>query len=347
MENLKQHYHRDPAGSTDALKSRFIEVYERKNPPEIEPYIQLLKRANQLLDNETENIRPYDSSGLPGGLIYLKEDIPTIIVPDIHGRMDFFLSLLFATESDGDSILDKTARETLQILCLGDGFHSERRGADRWKKALDEFKDSYEKHNHMDDEMRENLGVMEMVQELKLAFPDHFHFLKGNHENIANEKGEGNFPFRKYAFEGPMVMEYVTKFYGEAFLKTYYEFEKKLPLLAVGNGFLVSHSEPAAFFDKESVIEYRENPHVVEGLTWTDNDAAEEGSVQRMLQYYLGDTGPGLYFGGHRPVTGMYNLRAEGKYVQIHNPDKFIVTLVKNGRAFDPERNIIEIPNKM
>ena len=162
--------------------------------------------------------------------------------------------------------------------------------------------------------MREGLGTMEMVMETKLAFPAHFHFLKGNHENIANEEGEGNFPFRKFALEGAMVEDYLRRFYGEETLGTWARFEKQLPLLAVGSPFLASHAEPRDFYPRDRVVGYRDDPEVVAGLTWTDNDEAEPGSVAGMLEHYLGlEAAAARYFGGHRPIGGAYGLRADGQ----------------------------------
>jgi hypothetical protein len=197
----------------------------------------------------------------------------------------------------------------------------------------------------MDEEMGESLGIMEMVMEVKSAFPRYFHFLKGNHENIANEQGGGNHPFRKYAYEGSMVTQYVRQFYGDEFFESYYEFEKNLPLFAIGKNFVVSHAEPAVFFEREDIVNYRDRPDVVEGLTWTANDEAEDDSVERMLEYYLqtDEHHELYYFGGHRPVRGTYELRANGRYVQIHNPERFIIALIQPEGEIDLEGDILEV----
>ena len=66
-----------------------------------------------------------------------------------------------------------------------------------------------------------------------------------------------------------------------------------------------------------------------------------------MLEYYVGsdNSTSSLYFGGHRVITGLYNLRAGGKYVQIHNPDKFIIALIQPDKEIDLEEDIVEIEN--
>jgi hypothetical protein len=230
----------------------------------------------------------------------------------------------------------------LQVLCLGDGMHAEARAAARWKAAQREFVDGYRRHARMDEEMRESLGLMQMVMECKAAFPHRFHFLKGNHENIANEEGGGNHPFVKFALEGFMVADYMRLFYGAEILAGHYDFEKQLPLLAVGSGFLASHAEPAEFYPWERVVACRDDPQVVLGLTWTGDEEAEDGSVRRMLEHYLGQAEEGYYFGGHRPVRG-FNLRADGRYVQIHDPERWVLGLLPADGRIDPQRDILDI----
>jgi hypothetical protein len=274
----------------------------------------------------------------------LAPDIPTIMVPDLHARMELVLTVLAQKDEQDVPVADRLAAGQLQILFLGDGFHAESRAVARWQAALEEFKGGYRKHSHMDAEMRESLGVMQMVMALKRHYPNHFHFLKGNHENITNEQGEGNYPFLKFANEGLMVRIYMEHFYGEEILEVYAKLEKSFPLLAVGGNFLASHAEPAWFIPKEEVVEYRRMPQVVYGLTWTDNEEAEPGSVQQMLEHYLGEEGASsaFHFGGHRPVRGGYNLRSDGLYVQIHDPDRYVVAVLPAGKPIDLDRDIRE-----
>jgi hypothetical protein len=242
----------------------------------------------------------------------------------------------------GSRVLDRLAEGSIQVVCVGDGFHAEGRAAARWEEALEEFRNGYRRHEAMDAEMQESLGLMEMVMELKIAHPRYFHFLKGNHENITNEQGEGNFPFMKFANEGLMVLVYVRSFFGEDVLQAHASFEKRLPLLAVGRNFLVSHAEPAGYFSREDLLEYRERPEVVYGLTWTDNGEAEDGSVDEMLTGYLGEEQAqrAYYFGGHRPVRGRFAARAGGRYLQIHNPESYVAAVLPGEGEIDPERDI-------
>ena len=324
------------------LVRRLAEIRDRPAPPALEAYADALERARQALASEPIEVRPADPSGLPGGVVRLARGLPTLLVPDLHARLDFFLGMLEWRGSGGLSVLDSLEEGGLQVLCLGDGMHAEARAARRWKAAQREFTDGYRRHANMDEEMRESLGLMEMVMECKSAFSGRFHFLKGNHENIANEEGGGNHPFVKFALEGFMVADYMRLFYGEEILASHYAFEKQLPLLAVGSGFLASHAEPAQFFPWERVVAYRDDPLVVLGLTWTGDGEAETDSVRRMLEHYLGEAESSYYFGGHRPVRGL-NLRADGRYVQIHDPERWVLGLLPADGRIEPQRDILDI----
>ncbi len=324
------------------LALRLAEIRDRPAPPDPAGYAESLQRALQTLSAEPPEVRPADPRGLPGGVVRLAPGLPTLLVPDLHARLDFFLGLLEWRPADGARVREGLEAGELQVLCLGDGMHAEARALRRWKAAQKEFVDGYHRHAHMDEEMRESLGLMQMVMECKTAFPGRFHFLKGNHENIANEEGGGNHPFVKFALEGFMVADYMRLFYGSQILAAHYEFEKQLPLLAVGGSFLASHAEPAQFFPWERVVGFRDDPQVVLGLTWTADEEAEAGSVQRMLEHYLGRAEDAYYFGGHRPVRG-FNLRADGRYVQIHDPERWVLGLLPADGRIDPGRDILDI----
>ena len=330
------------------LMRRLGGIFRRSGPPDADSYGEILAEALEALEGESPLRRPTDDDGRPGGLVLLDPGLPTIVVPDLHARMDFFLAVLGYEAEEGHKTIELLEEGRLQVVCLGDGVHAESRAAQRWQAAQAEFLDGFRLHRNMDEEMRESLGVMEMVMEVKRRYPALFHFLKGNHENIANESGGGNLPFRKFALEGIMVVAYMRQFYGSQLLAQYARMEKDLPLLAIGTGFLLSHAEPATFFPPHRVIGYRSDAEVVEGLTWTDNDEAEPGSVEQMLSYYLGEEAAldAYYLGGHRPAVGSHRLRAGGRYVQIHDPDRFVIAHLPASGPIELERDIVRIDER-
>lgn len=325
-----------------SMKKLFTEILNRNTIPDASLYLEKVDKALKVLNNENSSIRPDSSDGGPGGIIHLYHDIPTIIVPDIHARKELIVSLL-NLHSEDKTFFQLLADKQLQVVCVGDGFHSELQGKQRWLDAYSEYEKGYKKHKNIDLEMQDCLGLMEMIMELKTAFPDNFHFLKGNHENIKNEETGGDHPFRKFVLEGEMVKTWVERFMGEYFLDKYSDFETKLPLLAIGENFVISHAEPRRFYEEDEIRDYHRD--TIHGLTWTANGESEEGSVRAMLDYYLPekDTGEKLYFGGHRIINTRYKLRADGMFVQIHNPWNLQVVYIKPDSKIDLDKDIIDI----
>ncbi|MDR2901071.1 MAG: metallophosphoesterase [Treponema sp.] len=326
-----------------AILNDLKKIAARRNLPEEKIYLELVNKTIDVLQHESPDIRPQDSSGVSGGLLTFTENIPTVIVPDLHGRTDFFLNILEYSLFGRKMLLESLAEGTIRLLCLGDAFHGERRAKARWKRAHKSFLQGDIMSSAMIQEMAENFALMEMIMRCKCAFPQHMHFLKGNHENILNEEGEGNHPFLKYAEEGEMVLDFVLRRYGKPFLQTYAQLEKSFPLCVIGERFLASHAEPECFYTKEELINTRKFPDVILGLTWTNNGAAAKNAVAKMLAEYLPLVPDAMYFGGHRPVEDQFSLRAENRFIQIHNPERQNVAIVPADRRFNPETDIKHI----
>jgi hypothetical protein len=231
------------------------------------------------------------------------------------------------------------------LVCLGDAFHSEgEAGSRRWKAAMREFASGWATRAAMDEEMGKALACVELILRAKETFPYNFHYLKGNHDNIVNEDAHGDHGFYKFALEGEMAASWFELSYGPDLQAEYRRLELSLPLAARGKRFVASHAEPAFALSAEDIVGYRDRPEVVEALTWTPNDGAGPGSVAASLLALLGPgAGGARWFGGHRPVSGLYALRQGGLYVQFHNPDRRVVAFIRPGESPDPARVIREI----
>jgi hypothetical protein len=323
----------------------------RGRPPEPEALAALVAEVQALLDAEPPSLRPRDPEGLPGGLLDLP-DLPVLILPDLHGRVDFLAAALAWEPPLGlagsPSLALLLERGEALLLCLGDAFHTEGPGAaKRWTGALREFRGGWTRHLLMDEEMGAVLSCVELILRAKAAFPKVFHYLKGNHDNIADEEGRGDHSFYKFALEGAMTASWFALRFGAELAAAYRRLELSLPLAARGLRFVASHAEPAFPLRPQDIVGYRRRPEVVEALTWTPNDVAQPDSVPDSLAALLGsaagDTGA-LWFAGHRPVPGLYALRQGGRFVQFHNPLKRVVVFLRPGEAPDPARCVLELP---
>ena len=88
------------------------------------------------------------------------------------------------------------------------------------------------------------------------------------------------------------------------------------------------------------------NREIIFDFTWTANDEAEKNSVYKFLEEYFPGDSMSLMFGGHRPVKDKFLERANGRYLQIHNPDENIAVYIQNMSEFSKERNILILPKR-
>lgn len=334
------------------IRNLLQSYFDSPDLPDNDVLLGLLESVASVLEGENPLYRPLDCEKRPGGLLDFTdsrfEKLPLLIVPDLHGRTKFILDIL-DFKFGSQSVLELLLGGRIMVLCVGDIFHSENRGRERWKQAFEDFMAGNLVNDSLKEEMRENLSLLEMILSLKSAFASHFHILKGNHENIMNENHRaqyGNVPFRKFCDEGNMVREFLQHHYDDLILHEIYCFENSLPVCAAFRNCIVSHAEPLSFYSRKQIINYHDKDSMVTfGLTWTANDDAEEGSVEHLFDELLPKPfrDRALYFSGHRPVLGKYALRQNDRLVQIHNPDMEQVALLIPGREFEPEKYIIDV----
>lgn len=305
----------------------------------------LLREIIDILSFEDVSYRPKTEDGREGGFLIFDDDLPTILVPDLHARYNF-LKKLFSYKRISNqnlSVYELMKENKLRVICLGDGLHSEKRGKERWLNAYKEYLNGNILNKYIRKEMAEGLSLMCLVMQTKCAFPRNFHFLKGNHENILNETSDGNFSFFKFASEGEMCFDFMVNQYGVETTELYAAFETKLPLFVKGKNFLASHAEPAFFMNKNQLINSMSDGNIIKALTWTRNGDVEDFPAVQMLDEFLPEFPTSLYFAGHRPVYDNFALRENNRFVQIHNPEKMNVVYIDPNRKFNFETDFISL----
>jgi len=342
---------------SDPFYNKIHELYAEQRLPSYDELLKTADRTASVLDAEDEVYCPRARNGKPGALLDFTKlpELPLIVVPDLHARTYFLLNVLdfvpgdgfFDKSLEGKSVLDALELGAVRVVCVGDALHAEQRARGRWLEALLDFDNGTTDGKAMREEMEEGLTLLELVMACKCRFPATFHFLKGNHENITNRCGGGNFPFCKFANEGEMVMRFMRHVYGDDVLHIISCCEDMLPLIAAFPGCIISHAEPRRAFTRDELINARQNPEVVAGLTWTENAGADQGSVKAVMNGLLGSTGPAhaVYLAGHRPVSGRYALRQDGLFIQFHNTEMQNVALVLPGKKFNPDIDIVSVVN--
>lgn len=313
--------------------------------PSHDELFDLTDFVSTMLEEEKTEYRPKASDGSTGSLVdFSSSDVPVLVVPDIHARPFFLLNILnFRLENlKGITVFDALHSKKIRLVCVGDILHSERNTKERWQAALAESEEEVFTGPAMTAEMLDGLSVLSGFLMLKKFFPEYVHILKGNHENIFNSTGNGDFSFRKYADEGQMVKHFMQEYYGDDIIYMIHCVERALPLVFAGKKCVVSHAEPEHSYSKQQLIDARIIEGVVESLTWTDNNEADSGSVESIISNLCAENDV-VYFGGHRPVVENYEYRQNGKFIQIHNPSKQNVSFVDNKKLFNPDEDIYEV----
>ena len=315
--------------------------------PSYEYIYSLTEQVCNVLANEPTSYRQANCVGEPGGLLKLYEKssrcLPAVIVPDIHARPDFLKNILnFPLPKIRLTVKQALEQQLIDVICVGDAVHTELYSS-RWKLISHEFETGIHTGHFMQDEMILNLSTLCALMSLKIAYPQNFHFLKGNHENILNCSYGGDYAFFKYADEGEMVKLFIQDYYDDKLLNLIARYENLLPLAAYGKNYVISHAEPAAAFTREQLVDAKFDEAVVEGLIWTRNGQVKKSTVNEIMTELLGKAAAkkAFYFTGHRPVKEDFALRQEGRLVQIHNPRRQNIVLVWPNKSFDFEKNIL------
>lgn len=344
---------RDQAESIVRLLGSFVDAAKA---PEPQVFFTQVEEAVEALEGESDKIRLRTPEGRPGGLVQI--DSPWIlVVPDLHARIRLLWGILRSRLSQVPeySVLELILQHRLCLLCLGDIPHSEgSQAARRWYRAaesrLSDPGTAGIFNPFMEEEMALSLGSLCLVMKLKTMLGGGFHCLKGNHDNLSNSAEDGDLPFYKYAQEGPMGAEWLELRYGLPGLQLLRRYELLLPLAARGRSFCASHAQPAFAFGYEDILEYRSNPRLVRALIWTGNGEALPRAAEQSLNALLpSNPSPTAlrWISGHRPVTGSYALKAEGRLVQIHNPERSQAALLKDDAdAAHAELSIVQLDEK-
>ncbi len=171
----------------------------------------LIQDVNRLMEQEA--LRPRDSRGLPGGLLQLPAGPTPIVVADLHAQVDNLLVVL-----SHNGFLEALERGDACLVIIGDAVHSERDG------GLEEMDDS--------------ILMMDLIFRLKLRFPEHFFFIRGNHDSFGEEISKGGVP------QGLLWKRALNKARGKDYRKAMQRFYDLLPYVVVSADFCAAHAAP-------------------------------------------------------------------------------------------------------
>lgn len=275
------------------------------------------------------------------GFKELSDDLPSLIIPDIHARRRELYTLLFSRHMDGERYVDKIIRGELQLVCLGDYMHSENPA--KWVQiaAMNVDFDSENlsvsglksSTHYLDQEMTDSLGVVALLMCLKRLQPDNVVLLEGNHENALHQKGpkglaENQSLTKNQVPFGEICKHWFIRNFGDQRAEQYALFENKLPLIVTNSIFVAAHSRPDDHAIKMSVKEIAaKSPQAVVSFTWTRSNES--------LMPFLQEKGwpRRNYFSGHEHQKSY--VITDGQNMVINDKERLTAVWVEYGLIHD------------
>ncbi|MBU1863351.1 MAG: hypothetical protein KKH94_06810 [Candidatus Omnitrophica bacterium] len=361
---------------------------------DITPYIE------RFLKEKKDALYPInEKTGRADGIIQLDSDKPYLIIPDLHARREQLVELLFTslekviaednrayyaawfTEQDFQkTILELLSERKIQVIQLGDLMHSEKKEV--WNSGTGIFPHELVKGNfnvlkdetpRMDKEMTDGLGVAAIVMLLKQTFPDNFHILKGNHDNINNvynketdsldetaetfDKETGN----SFVMKGWALLTQTGKLWGDKrlgtdFMNAYAEWENRLPIFAIGKNFTASHSEPADTHQKEEINE--RTGRIVYNFTWARKEDEKKRRIfgthviPVLQNIFQAAWGKKAHISGHDTIginDGIKDMVDDKRLLIVNHKEQLTALFVKPTDIFNKdawEKIVIPTPEK-
>lgn len=262
----------------------------------------------------------------------------------MHGQRDYLMQLL-EMKYAGTTVFEGMRAGKLNVLCLGDASHTEW-AVPRWLQAEEDYQHNRQSPSQQ-AEMVDTLGILKMIMDLKVAYPSHFFFVRGNHEDMVPER-----PYGKFCRTGEsvMVLAWVRKNMGEKFVKDWHDCELAMPLVANGGSFVGSHAPPEQVLTLQEIKERTQR--AFRACCWSDNTKWRPASPQersfeancKLLK--VSASRPWLC--GHRKVEGaLYRVQSGGKLIQFNPLDtdpRIVVIAPAAGKPFNAERDVRALP---
>jgi hypothetical protein len=171
--------------------------------------LALLQEVNRVLRQEV--YRPRSDLGMPGGLLLLPPTVTPILVADMHGQIDNFLTVL-----SQNAFLDAIEEGSAALVILGDAVHCEIDGHLR--------------------EMESSMRLMDLIFRLKLRFPRQVFYVRGNHDSFSEEIAKDGVP------QGLLWAKELGDQRGTAYFRAMEEFYGLLPYVVAADDFVACHA---------------------------------------------------------------------------------------------------------
>ncbi|MDX2503116.1 MAG: metallophosphoesterase [Gammaproteobacteria bacterium] len=199
-----------------------------------EDALNLILNVNQIMEHEV--YREKDINGQPGGVLSIPDKMSCIIIGDLHTQLDNLLTIL-----SQNNFLAALEKGEACLIFLGDAVHPEIEG-------------QYEK-------MESSMIIMDIIFKLKIHFPNHVFYLRGNHDSFSEEIGKRGFP------QGLLWEKQLHKSRGKNYQKEMQRFYDNLPFLAYSRHLICCHAgPPTSAVNLHALVNIKKYPNLIKDL---------------------------------------------------------------------------------
>lgn len=309
----------------DTMRELFMQPIERLDK---DAAFTLIKNINEQQQNDSH--RPKTENGVPGGLVEIPDESTPFIVGDIHAKPDNLLLIL-----SHNGFLEGLVDGSASLIILGDAVHPE--------------------GNVPLDEMGTSMLTMDLIFQLKLAFPDNVFYLRGNHDSFSEEVSKGG------VSQGVLWASTLKKKRGKAYREQMQIFYDGLPYLAFSSSFIACHAGPPKFSVKtHDLINIYDHPKLMKELTTNRvNHSTSHGGYTasdiKKLRKTLGLHAKTPLICGHTPLSDNETVWAnvgkiEEHYILSASHEKHVSVITQLGSTMHsftyPVEPIISIINE-
>ena len=282
--------------------------------------IELLREVNEILEHE--KYRPRDKDDRPGGVVALPDESTTIIVGDLHAKVDNLLVVL-----SQNNFLEALEAGRATLVILGDAVHPE------GDTAL--------------DEMQSSMLIMDLIFKLKVRFPQQVFYVRGNHDSYAEEIAKAGIP------QGLIWGKTLKKERGKAYRKEMKRFYNLLPYVAFSSHFAACHAAPpVSSTSLNKIINIRNNPKLYKELAdnrlrQANRPSGYSGSDVKRFRKCLGLAKKTPVIVGHTPMSLDDTLwenvgEIENHYIVYSSDSSWVGLMAQIGDRLYPFRYPVE-----
>jgi len=298
-------------------------------PLERSAAFDLLDRTVALMEREPYRLRTSDDKA--GGVLRLPGRPTPLFVGDLHACID---NLLVVLTQNG--FLEAFEDGSALLIIMGDAVHPDTPGKE--------------------DEMGDSMLLMDLIFRLKLRFPERVFYLRGNHDDFANDISKGGVP------QGLLWETALHDQRGAGYRDRMQDLYDRLPYVAVSPRFVCCHAgAPTMKASHSDLIHVHDKPKLQRQLTnlrlrKPNSPEGYGASDIKRLCKRLGVSPDTPFVVGHTPLSTDDTLWLDAGGVPNHhvlfgaNPDKIGILAMPKGKLLPltyPTEPLREVYNRL